>query len=211
MDLSENNTFKTILKDEFDLEYTDELEHYYVKDYNDAEYSSTIYSYIKNCFLCSEIEEILTELNDESHIHSWGKSWNEDEEHVYKFVDWICKLLICNEKFVETNESNTNYGGINMKLRIKQTDELSIDEFKENPKAYESVKIILNKEAVNQWAKDYGSVNFDYHFSDSYYYLTFSESVVLEFLNKALITDSTSIPYVLIDKVVGTYYLKCDE
>lgn len=100
-------------------------------------------------------------------------------------------------------------------LRIKKTDEMSIDEFKENTKAYNTIKLIINKEKYDKVEKEYGAEPFETGYSDDGYEIILKDEII-EFKEKAITIDLTvfknkCIPYYFIDKVIGTYYIKTEQ
>ena len=102
-----------------------------------------------------------------------------------------------------------------MGLRIKKSDEMSIDEFKENTKAYNTIKLIINKEKYDKVEKEYGAEPFETGYSDDGYEIILKDEII-EFKEKAITIDLTvfknkCIPYYFIDKVIGTYYIKTEQ
>lgn len=99
-----------------------------------------------------------------------------------------------------------------MALKIKKQDEMNIDEFKECMKAYDNVEIFLNGEKFNEIEKDYGHISLNYYGGVKSEMKIVLEHETIEFLPKALfIGNQTSVPYELIDKVIGVYYLTTSD
>lgn len=98
-------------------------------------------------------------------------------------------------------------------LKIKQTDKMTIEEFKNNRKAYDEIRLIINDEKFKKFKEDYG-VNpfgmFSYDNGDDYVAL---KDETIEFKPKAILRVSASkmIPYYFIDEVIGIYYLVCND
>ena len=57
------------------------------------------------------------------------------------------------DKAVLDEDDNMRSDGV----RIKKTDEMTIDEFKENTRAYANVRLEINEEKYEQFRKDYGN------------------------------------------------------
>lgn len=94
-----------------------------------------------------------------------------------------------------------------MGLRIKKTDVLSIDEFKENEKAYDEVKINIDDEKLKKFEDDYGVYDFTIYLCK---YVKICDEVI-EFLPKALCIGSVHcVPYSFIENIECTYYLKTE-
>ena len=98
-------------------------------------------------------------------------------------------------------------------LRIKKTDEMTIDEFKENTKAYDKIILHINKEKYDTFKKEYGKRLFALNDSEKHL-INLVGDVVIEFKEKALLYDngiiSQAIPYSFIDKVICEYYIKTE-
>lgn len=95
-----------------------------------------------------------------------------------------------------------------MALKIKKQDEMNIDEFKDCMKAYDNVEIILDAEKCNEMEKDYGYIGLNYYGGTKSEMKIVLKYETIEFLPKALfINNETSVPYELIDKVIGVYHL----
>lgn len=94
-------------------------------------------------------------------------------------------------------------------LKIKKTDEMTIEEFKENLKPYDIIKLIIDKEKFDKFKEDYGKEPFNVSGVDEYY-VDISGGII-EFKNKGIkFTGSWHnqvVPYSFITKVIGVYYL----
>lgn len=114
------------------------------------------------------------------------------------------------KKNEQTEDKGENVSGI----RIKKTDEMTIDEFKENIKAYDMIKIMVNKEKFDKFIEEYGAEPFvvagypDYYVSLRLATIEFKEKAI-----KLIETgyESKLIPYYFIDKVIGIYYIECES
>lgn len=200
-----------------------EREDWVVEDRGDCCWSGDAYEDILKIFETSiNLESILWKLKDALYISNYRKS-NEllRDMFEYRLQDWIVELVNNNLK----NESDEFYKRVfteekvnNMGLRIKKTDVLSIDEFKENDKAYDEIRICIDKEMFEEYKRDYGLEPFDVktklESGEKYIDL---ENDTIEYLPKALsiLPDGwgicvKSIPYEYITKVECTYYLKTE-
>lgn len=92
-----------------------------------------------------------------------------------------------------------------MGLKIKKTDVLSIEEFKENTKAYDEIKINIDNEKLKKFEEDYGVYDFTIYLCR---YVKICDEVI-EFLPKALCIGSVHcVPYEFIENIECTYYLE---
>lgn len=198
-----------------------EKEQWVVEDMNGACYSGDAYDDILKMFETSiNLESILYELKGEGYIHKYRK--NDEliiDRFEYRLQDWIVELMKYNLKA----ESNKFYKEVfteervnDMGLRIKKTDVLSIDEFKENEKAYDEIKICIDKEMFEEYENDYGLAPFDVTSRDGEKYIDLKNETI-EYLPKALsiMPDGwgvcvKSVPYEYITDVECTYYLKTE-
>lgn len=198
-----------------------EKEQWVVEDMNGACYSGDAYDIILKMFETSiNLESILYELKGEGYIHKYRK--NDEliiDRFEYRLQDWIVELMKYNLKA----ESNKFYKEVfteervnDMGLRIKKTDVLSIDEFKENEKAYDEIKICIDKEMFEEYENDYGLAPFDVTSRDGEKYIDLKNETI-EYLPKALsiMPDGwgvcvKSVPYEYITGVECTYYLKTE-
>lgn len=146
-------------------------------------------------------EENLRNIENSIHnslLKNLGNKKEENKEH----LSCRCSLEQSDKKYSVKKEVEK------MGLRIKKTDELTIDEFKENTKVYDEITIYLNKEKYETREKDYGTIPMNYYWGHSKDKKIILQEEVIEFFNKALVIDNnTSVPYDLIDKVIGVYYL----
>lgn len=96
-----------------------------------------------------------------------------------------------------------------MSLKIKKTDVLSIEEFAENTKAYDEIKIKINDKKLTEFEEDYGSYDFTTYL---YKFVKIRNNATIEFLAKAIRVESGSdfycVPYDFVEYVECTYYLE---
>lgn len=93
----------------------------------------------------------------------------------------------------------------NMSLKIKKIDVLTIEEFKENTKAYDEIKINIDNEKLKKFEEDYGVYDFTIYLCR---YVKICDEVI-EFLPKALCIGSVHcVPYEFIENIECTYYLE---
>lgn len=192
-----------------------EREDWVVEDRSDVCWGSDAYDDILKIFETSiNLESILWKLKDAHYISNYRKS-NEllRDMFEYRLQDWIVELVNNNlekesdnfykEVFLDKKEDN-------MVLKIKKTDVLSIDEFKENEKAYDEVRINIDDEKLKKFEDDYGVYDFTI-FLSKYVKLT---NELIEFLPKALKvqkgTEEFCVPYSFIENIECTYYLKTE-
>ena len=111
---------------------------------------------------------------------------------------------ITDEKSYEENDKeNKEMNG----LKIKKTEEMSIEEFQETEKSYDKITIYLDEEKINEHKKDYGSFRMGYYWGNENEQKIILQNEVIEFFPKALlISDATSVPYDMIAKIIGEYY-----
>ena len=192
-----------------------EREDWVVKDFHGGCWSGDAYDDILKIFETSiNLESILWKLKDAHYISNYRKSKGLLRDiFEYRLQDWIVELVNNNLK----KESNNFYKEVfvdkkedNMVLKIKKTDVLSIDEFKENEKAYDEVRINIDDEKLKKFEDDYGVYDFTI-FLIKYVELT---NELIEFLPKALKiqkgTEEFCVPYSFIENIECTYYLKTE-
>lgn len=192
-----------------------EREDWIVEDRSDVCWSGDAYYDILKIFDTSiNLESILYKLKDANYISNYRKS-NEliRDMFEYRLQDWIVELVNNNLKKERDNfyrELFLDNKDDNMGLKIKKTDVFSIDEFKENKKAYDEVKINIDDEKLKKFEGDYGVYDFTI-FLGKYVELT---NELIEFLPKALKiekgTESFCVPYSFIENIECTYYLKTE-
>lgn len=114
----------------------------------------------------------------------------------------------------EIIKGNIEKGDENMK--IKKTDELSIEEFKETDKAYDSVFVVFDMDKYEKIAREYGDEIAPKTGIMVYgvrVYGRYLENII-EFYPKAISLRSEgdiaicTIPYYIVDKVFCTYYIE---
>ena len=189
-----------------------EREDWVVEDRSDVCWSGDAYDDILKIFETSiNLESILWKLKDAHYISNYRKS-NEllRDMFEYRLQDWIVELVSNNLK----NKSDEFYKRVfteekvnDMGLKIKKTDVLSIDEFRENEKAYDEVKINIDSEKLKKFEEDYGVYDFTIYLCK---YVKICDEVI-EFLPKALCIESVHcVPYEFIENIECTYYLKTE-
>lgn len=189
-----------------------EREDWVVEDRSDVCWSGDAYDDILKIFETSiNLESILGKLEDACYISTYRKSNGLIRDMFeYRLQDWIVELVNNNLK----NKSDEFYKRVfteekvnDMGLRIKKTDVLSIDEFKENDKAYDEVKINIDDEKLKKFEEDYGVYDFTIYLCR---YVKICDEVI-EFLPKALCIESVHcVPYEFIQNIECTYYLKTE-
>lgn len=198
-----------------------EREDWVVEDRSDVCWSGDAYDDILKIFETSiNLESILGKLEDACYISTYRKSNGLIRDMFeYRLQDWIVELVNNNLK----NKSDEFYKRVfteekvnDMGLRIKKTDVLSIDEFKENDKAYDEIRICIDKEMFEEYENDYGLAPFDVTSRDGEKYIDLKNETI-EYLPKALsiMPDGwgccvKSVPYEYITGVECTYYLKTE-
>lgn len=198
-----------------------EKEQWVVKDIHGGCWSGDAYDDILKIFETSiNLESILYNLKDACYISDYRKmNALHIDRFEYRLQDWIVELMKHNLKA----ESDEFYKEVftgkkvnDMGLRIKKTDVLSIDEFKENDKAYDEIKICIDKEMFEEHENDYGLAPFEVTSRDGEKYIDLKNETI-EYLPKALsiMPDGwgccvKSVPYEYITKVECTYYLKTE-
>ena len=126
--------------------------------------------------------------------------WNEIElsEHLQ------CR---CGFNTTETKRKGDSEMGF---LKIKKEEEISIDEFRQNEKAYDRVILVINKVKFDKFKEDYGKEPFNVTGYKENYEILLKEGVI-QFKNKAIKLPSNMygdiVPYTFIDNVIGIYYL----
>ena len=100
-----------------------------------------------------------------------------------------------------------------MGLKIKKTESMTIDEFKECMKAYYKIIIKLDGEKIEEYKKNYGKLMINEPIVDSAIELA---DETIEFMPKALnvlhmYSPNSVIDYELIDEVIGEYYLTTNQ
>ena len=201
-----------------------EKERWVVEDRNCACWTDDAYDDILGIFQNSyDLEHILEQLQCNQYIARYRHdgSLTPLDRFEYRLQDWIVDLVETNlrkqsaefykESFRITEEDN-------MGLRIKKTDVMTIDEFKENDKAYDEIKLCIDKEMYDEYVKDYGlePFNAETKLETGEKYINL-KSETLEYLPKALsiMPDGwgvcvKSVPYEYITQVECTYYLKTE-
>lgn len=198
-----------------------EKEQWVVKDIHGGCWSGDAYDDILKIFETSiNLESIVWKLKDARYISDYRKrNGLPIDRFGYRLQDWIVELMKYNLKA----ESDEFYKEVfteekvnDMGLRIKKTDVLSIDEFKENDKAYDEIKICIDNEMFEEYENDYGLVPFDVTSRGGEKYIDLKNETI-EYLPKALsiMPDGwgccvKSVPYDYITKVECTYYLKTE-
>ena len=174
-----------------------EREEWVVEDRSDVCWSGDAYDDILKIFETSiNLESILWKLKDAHYISTYRKSNGLIRDMFeYRLQDWIVELVNnnlknkCDEfyKRVFTDEKVNDMG-----LRIKKTDVLSIDEFKENEKAYDEVKINIDDEKLKKFEEDYGVYDFTIYLCKEF---KICEEVI-EFLAKSWCIETVHcVPY----------------
>ena len=189
-----------------------ENEQWVVEDMHDGCLNGDAYDDILRMFETSiTLESILYKLKDACYISDYRKmNALHIDRFEYRLQDWIVELMKYNLKA----ESDEFYKEVfteekvnDMGLRIKKTDVLSIDEFKENDKAYDEVKINIDDEKLKKFEEDYGVYDFTIYLCR---YVKICDEVI-EFLPKALCIESVHcVPYEFIQNIECTYYLKTE-
>lgn len=202
--------FRRLISEELGWTDLSVIKDYYVTDFHKGDYTGKNYDKLCDCFKTNDnIMEILKWLDDEGYIFDYYTNdvdLDTIDMKVYTLLEWIKLLFKNNGKSWKTGEKGMDG------LRIKRNDELSIDEFKENTKAYEELKIFLDKELVDKHNREYGKLLFPYSTDTEGEYCIRIYDGIIEFLDKALFIDpNASVPYELITKIVGTYYIKCEN
>ena len=131
-----------------------------------------------------------------------GSIWKDDNwdmwRNQYGHYNARCSFTATDDKKVKS-----------MGLRIKKTDEMTVDEFKENTKAYDIIKLVIDKEKFDGFKKDYGKEPFNV--SGTEVYSVQITGGTIEFKEKAIKFDGSwhnqIVPYSFITKVVGIYHL----
>lgn len=144
------------------------------------------------------------------HIDYVNLRLNEDkysEKIKDKLVDEIRMAFTTNitdeKSYEENDKENKEMNG----LKIKKTEEMSIEEFQETEKSYDKITIYLDEEKINEHKKDYGSFRMGYYWGNENEQKIILQNEVIEFFPKALlISDATSVPYDMIAKIIGEYY-----
>ena len=126
-------------------------------------------------------------------------------------------------KSVSTTSISTT-GTINKKeeekmgLKIRKIKEMSMDEFKENEQGFDEIIFEIDKGKYEQHKKNYGFTTFCCS-NESHTKFELTDDSIIQFLPKALLikenkrkdlTSEISIPYDMIVKVEGVYYLKTE-
>lgn len=191
-----------------------ELSSYYVVPNELVEFDS---EEIKDIFMINDnLDDCLNELIYASYL---SKVYSEkDSDKVYSdninLVMWLEENLreLYAEYYISNDILNNkkDKGVKKMGLKIKKTDVLTIDEFKENTKPYDTIKIIIDKEKVEQYKKDFGKKPFNV---TNEQYIKLNDDTI-EFLPKALKISAdgydglvNSVPYEFITGVECVYYL----
>jgi hypothetical protein len=185
-----------------------EREQWVVKDIHGGCWSGDAYDDILKIFETSiNLESIVWKLKDAHYISDYRKmNGLPINRFGYRLQDWIVELMKYNLK-AESKEVFTEEKVNDMGLRIKKTDVLSIDEFKENDKAYDEVKINIDDEKLKKFEEDYGVYDFTIYLCK---YVKICDEVI-EFLPKALCIGSVHcVPYEFIENIECTYYLKTE-
>ena len=87
--------------------------------------------------------------------------------------------------FIKTNTKLK--GDNNMKLRIKKTDKLTVEELQECEKAYDCIIQKINEEKFNTFKEDYGTSLFQCNSS----YVVEIDGFIIEFMPKAINESNT--------------------
>lgn len=192
---------------------------YWVRDNGRCNYTGSRFDRMIEHFKGLGLKKILEELDDEAYLHSWfeeNPKPKENKDRYFRFDEWINGVLDRNkERIYEEIGCDDEPIEVKMKisdsmgLKIKKTESMTIDEFKECMKAYDKIIIKLDSEKIDEYKKDYGKLMITEPIIDSEIELT---DETIEFMPKALnvlhnYSTNSVIDYDLIDEVIGEYYL----
>lgn len=199
-----------------------EDERWIVRDMHGGCWSGDAYEYILKMFENNiNLERILYHLKSKCYISSYRKmGYLSSDKFEYRLQDWIVELVRYNEEAKKRDEfyKEVFTGEVNnMGLRIKKTDVFGIDEFKENEKAYDEIRICIDDEMFEKHKDEYGMEPFNVRTSmDGEKYIDVKNETI-EYLPKALLimpnegyVCTNSVPYEYISNVECTYYLKTE-
>lgn len=192
---------------------------YWVRDNGRCNYTGSRFDRMIEHFQDCSLKKILEELDDEAYLHSWfeeNPKPEQNKDRYFRFDEWIDGVMDKNKEKIyseigydsEPIESKMEISD-NMGLKIKKTEVMTIDEFKECVKAYDKIIIKLNEEKVNKFKNDYGKLLIIEPIFESTIELT---DETIEFMPKALnvlhkYSQNSIINYDLIEEVIGEYYL----
>lgn len=192
---------------------------YWVRDNGRCNYTGSRFDRMIEHFKGHSLKKILEELDDEAYLHSWfekNPKPKENKDRYFRFDEWINGVLDKNKEKIygeikcddEPIEAKMKMSD-SMGLKIKKTESMTIDEFKECMKAYDKIIIKLDGEKIDEYKKDYGKLMITEQILDSAIELT---DETIEFMPKALnvlhnYSTNSVIDYDLIDEVIGEYYL----
>lgn len=211
------------LKTGFNLN-SEEFDEYYIWDEffngstdNDKKNMCRNFGDLIECFKDnSTVDESLFMLSQTSCIYKFSESCYDGDyvpfrEWIYGMFDVKYELDSGFKKEINNlkSKSKLNNGEIGMGVKVKKTENMSIDEFQKCDKAFDNVILKIDKDVYETFKKEYGVELFQVDCENPH--IVSIDGFTIEFNDKAIriFGKSTSpfIPYSFIESVECVYYI----